>query len=577
MEAGAKTRAVIPQSGSVIEASVSKPPEYCAAGPERSGPKRSGQPGTPGVENLVQFWKMRLWLLGLVPWMATTGVLAKPGDVAVQFSHHKAVPQAGHRIGEHVYVNTDFLNAVGWTFSAQGDRLIVHGEGRSMRLEVRRIEGRAHVDLLEACRYFGGEPSWSPDGTLLTVLGAIRGVEATPSSVRIDCTLGVSAAAFRLSDPPRLVIDVFGAKVEQERLGQLPAGHRIGQFAPGTVRYVVEGAEMATVHVPTFKPGRSIEVDLTRKAAAAADPPAATAATTPPIQLQSANLADDGTARGRLTVAFTGAAKQRPTARYSGPNTVVLTFPSAVSPEALNVQGSSKVVESIRIEQEGGNKVAFVLTTKRPMAFMVGQQGGEAYLRLYAPMFGGLAGRLVVVDAGHGGHDSGAHHGGAKEKTNALDTARRLASELEKAGASVIMTRDDDTFVDLNERPAVANRASADVFISCHFNSNTLANSRSGTIIFYHKDDPEGKLLAECIRNEVAKVSGLPDLGTWSDTRIYQSGFAVLRSAKMPGALLELGFINHATDRARITDPAFRQAMAEAVVRALQVYFSNGE
>jgi N-acetylmuramoyl-L-alanine amidase len=507
--------------------------------------------------------------------MVTTGVLATAGDVTVQLTHHKAMARAGHRIGDHVYVNTDFLTAVGWTFSAQGSLLNVHGEGRSMRLAVHRIDGRAHVDIVEASRFVGGEPSWSADGTTLTVLSAVRGVEASPSSVRVDCSMGVSATAFKLSDPPRLVIDMFGAKVETERLGPLPAGHRIGQFAPGTVRYVVEGPDMASVQVPVFRPGRSIEVDLTRKATAAQGP--AKAPAPPPIQITSAGLADDGTARGRLTVGFSGSAKQRPTARYAGPNTVVLTFPYAVSPDALAVQGSSRVVESVRVERQSADKVAFVVTTRRPMAFMVGQQGGEAYLRLYAPMFGGLAGRLVVVDAGHGGHDAGANHGGAKEKTNALDTARRLAAELEKAGASVIMTRDDDTFVDLHERPMVANRADADVFISCHFNSNTVANSRSGTIVFYHKEDPEGRLLAECIRSEVARASRLPDLGTWSDTRIYQSGFAVLRGAEMPGVLLELGFINHATDRARITDPAFRQAMAEAVVRALQVYFSNGE
>ncbi|MCA1995860.1 MAG: N-acetylmuramoyl-L-alanine amidase, partial [Armatimonadetes bacterium] len=71
--------------------------------------------------------------------------------------------------------------------------------------------------------------------------------------------------------------------------------------------------------------------------------------------------------------------------------------------------------------------------------------------------------------------------------------------------------------------------------------------------------------------------SGLPNLGTWSDGKIYASGFAVLRYAKMPAVLLELGFINHATDLRRIRTDDFRKRVASAVVEGLKVFLGDGQ
>lgn len=504
----------------------------------------------------------------------TVARAAPPGDVAIQFAHNPIVKSAGTLIGDQLYVNPDFIQKIGWNFSSGNGRMTVSGEGRNLRLPSKDIEGRPSIDILEAVRLIGGKIEWSSDRKTVSIRGVIRSIEASATGVRIDSTIGTRATAFKLSDPPRLVVDIIGAEVDQERLQPLSTNQRISQFNDNTVRFVVDSPEMATVKTPTFTKGRTFAFSLTEKATT---PVAAATTSGAPIELRGATLSDSGTGQAKLMVGVSGSASQRPSARYEGPTRIVLTFPNATADPSLRVAESSSLVKSAEVRSNGLNSVSVVLETIRPLAFTVGQQGDTAYLKLHAPLFGGLAGRLIVVDAGHGGHDSGAKGGNAMEKTNALDTAKRLAAELAKAGASVILTRDDDTFVTLNERPSIANRASADLFISCHYNSNTVANSRSGTIIFYHKDDPDGKLLAECVRSVVAKRSNLPDLGAWSDQRIYQSGFAVLRGASMPGVLLELGFINHATDRSKITDPAWRQAMAESVVEALKIYFSNGQ
>jgi len=191
---------------------------------------------------------------------------------------------------------------------------------------------------------------------------------------------------------------------------------------------------------------------------------------------------------------------------------------------------------------------------------------------------GKLAGKIVVVDPGHGGHDSGAKSpdGGYQEKNLTLKIGKYLSDKLASEGATVIMTRKTDVFIELTERAAIANRNNADFFISVHINSSSQNSTTSGTITFYHNQDPIKQLLADCIQREIAKVSKLRSIGTWSDTRIYQSGFSVLRNSKMPGVLVECGFINRSVDLKRMVTDDFQRAAAAAIVKGIKVYLGDG-
>ena len=178
-----------------------------------------------------------------------------------------------------------------------------------------------------------------------------------------------------------------------------------------------------------------------------------------------------------------------------------------------------------------------------------------------------------MVDPGHGGHDTGAKSNGVFEKDLTLAVAKLLTDELTRAGATVIMTRKTDVFIPLLIRSDIANRNRADFFISVHINSTASAGSQTGSIAFHHKNNPVGLALAESIIAEIAKVSGLPSKGAWSDGRIYQSGFSVLRETRPPAAvLLELGFINNNRDRARMTTDDFKAKIAAAIARGVQNY-----
>jgi len=217
----------------------------------------------------------------------------------------------------------------------------------------------------------------------------------------------------------------------------------------------------------------------------------------------------------------------------------------------------------------------------RPMGVEFVNSQREIMISLVKPKVGNgrLAGKVIVVDAGHGGNDVGARHAGkgVNEKDLTLAISKLLSAELTAQGASVIMTRKTDVFIPLGERSAIANRAQADLFVSVHINSNKVAESRAGGITFYHGKDKISQTLAECVQSEIKRLNQIPHIGVWSDTRIHKSGFAVLRNAKMPAILIETGFINHSKDLAKMTSSEFQNQFARAIVKGIRVYLGDAK
>jgi N-acetylmuramoyl-L-alanine amidase len=269
----------------------------------------------------------------------------------------------------------------------------------------------------------------------------------------------------------------------------------------------------------------------------------------------------------------TGAAQ----ARRPEPTVLEITLPGvAVNlPEGFKLETPS-ITEITRRFDGQGTVYRFVFA--RPMAAEIVTEGSVVRILIVKPTVGDgrLAGKVIVIDPGHGGHDSGAAAGGVREKDLNLQIGTRIASKLTQAGATVIMTRKTDVFIALAERARIANSNDADLFISVHINSNAGTPS-TGTMTFHHKSREVGKLLAECLHREIMKVAGLPDKGVVSDGRIYQNGFAVLRLTKMPGVLLELGFINNQRDRQRMVTTDFQEKVSEAVVRGIQVFLGDAK
>lgn len=178
-----------------------------------------------------------------------------------------------------------------------------------------------------------------------------------------------------------------------------------------------------------------------------------------------------------------------------------------------------------------------------------------------------LSNATIVIDAGHGGNDSGAlSTTGKMEKNYTLKYADSLAKKLRQAGAKVYLTRHDDSYVGLGARPALADKLHADAFISFHFDSSPVENTATGfTTYYYHKKT--SYKLANYI-NSSFSLLGLDNRG------IEFGDFLVIRDINVPAVLLEMGYINSDRDFEQIADPDYRQKVTTDVTNGLRKYFA---
>jgi len=217
----------------------------------------------------------------------------------------------------------------------------------------------------------------------------------------------------------------------------------------------------------------------------------------------------------------------------------------------------------------------------------------------------------IVIDPGHGGHDTGTiGPNGLEEKDLVLDVGKRLGKLLEtRMGAEVVYTRKDDTFIPLETRTAIANREQSDLFVSIHANSSRDSSAR-GVETYYlnFTSNPEamevaarenavseksihelGDLVKKITLKEkieesrefagdvqeslhsglAAKSSGIKDRG------VKKAPFIVLIGANMPSILAEISFVSNPTDERKLETPEYRQKIAESLYRGIQKYVNG--
>jgi len=228
----------------------------------------------------------------------------------------------------------------------------------------------------------------------------------------------------------------------------------------------------------------------------------------------------------------------------------------------------------------------------------------------------GTGGTIIVIDPGHGGIELGAvGPGGLREKEVTLDLARRLRRLLQKdRGVSVVLTRDEDRVVGLDERTAIANYNRATLFLSIHLNASRRASARGAETYFLSSDatDDEARTLA-ALENEASGVEGdkLPAAGEglemvlWDlaqnqymaessalaervqrhlneltgirDRGIRQAPFRVLMGATMPAILVEVGFISNPEEEEVFKDAEYRDRNAQAIAAAVREFLGDLE
>jgi N-acetylmuramoyl-L-alanine amidase len=210
--------------------------------------------------------------------------------------------------------------------------------------------------------------------------------------------------------------------------------------------------------------------------------------------------------------------------------------------------------------------------------------------------------KTIVIDPGHGGYDSGAigRRNRTYEKDACLDIGKRLAELLRDSnpGLKVVLTRDRDEFIALEDRTRLANRLKADLFISIHNNSSNDPDSH-GTQVFYYDSQSSSREAAGLARRENSNANFLemlfrdlqkmavrdPSIRLASSVeksitrslklkgrRLQYAPFYVLAMTKMPAILVETAFISNPKEERLLRTPAFRQQVAEAIFQGVNGY-----
>lgn len=232
------------------------------------------------------------------------------------------------------------------------------------------------------------------------------------------------------------------------------------------------------------------------------------------------------------------------------------------------------------------------------------------------PRISGPAGRpLVVIDAGHGGHDPGAisPHGGQREKDVTLAIARAIQKELIASGrVRVALTRDDDRYLVLRERSAIAHSLGADLFMSIHadaagageatgatiYTLSEVASDREAAALAQRENKSDiingvnlggensdiASILVDLAQRESMNASAnfanllrresAREMGFRSDYH-RMAGFAVLKTPDMPSVLIEVGYLTNANDVSRIYSVAGQQSIATGIRKAVDIHFAQ--
>jgi N-acetylmuramoyl-L-alanine amidase len=528
---------------------------------------------------------MKRILTCLAPWMVmiAVGQSSSLRPASVQFTHYKESP--AYRTNDEAWVSPNVLVHWGMPYRIVSNDVTISAEGRTLKVVGKVIDGKFLLPLTEIFNQLGVVSSWRSDRDTLVGLSQARLVSVRDGKIQIDTTTEALPAVSFMETPSRLIVDMKGVRLGDAKI-DMDGTARVGQYTPDTVRLVIMTNDRP--QLPNANPTRSLRLNITPvPEPAPTNPPANQTQVqpdplTPPISNQPTArvgpfaLVSETNTRAQLSIPI-ATPQGAPKFSRIDPTTLQLVVPKGtyVPPAAPLGSPSISAVEPTTV----GDELRIQIRLSRPMGVEFSTGAGGYTINLVKPSVGNgtLAGKTVVVDPGHGGNDPGANNGGVQEKDVVLNVSKLVANELLAEGATVIMTRKTDTFIKLTERPEIANRNGADFFISIHINSNKVANSASGSISFFHGGRPMGELLASCIENELKRVSGLPSMGVWSDRRIYNSGFAVLRLAKMPAVLLELGFVNNNRDRARLATAEYQAVAARAIVKGIKVYLGDAK
>ena len=470
-------------------------------------------------------------------------------------------------------------------------------------------------------------------------LAQVTGIRhwSTPNYTRVAIDLGddVTYEAARVPNPDRIYFDLHGTRLAQELVGKSFAVTddgflkkiRAAQFSNDMTRVVLDVNDVTEYSAFLLPNPYRLIIDIHGgpPLQVAAKEQGATSQKSNPDEVPAPRTAAiSNTTPGRPvpnTVATKNASTTTDVAALSEqPGKVEATSVPTSRPIAATVPGTGSREEGVGSREQSGSdaaiatgsggkrlkkgKTAAAVDPAVPARAAVPTADGQTSL---VRALGLKIGR-IVIDAGHGGHDSGTLGvDGLEEKDVVLDVALRLGKILhDRLGAEIIYTRSDDTFIPLETRTAIANKAQADLFLSIHANSSIDASARGVETYYLNFTSSPDALETAARENAVSdqsihqlsdlvkkialqeKIDESREFASDVEASLYgglQKGnaglknrgvkkapFVVLIGANMPSILAEISFVTNPKDAGQLRQPEYRQRVAESLYKGVAKY-----
>jgi N-acetylmuramoyl-L-alanine amidase len=384
--------------------------------------------------------------------------------------------------------------------------------------------------------------------SLLTGAGCLPAGKEGGPLVYVETSHPVSSRSSFLPEPDRLVVDIYDATLAGEAMtipgdGDWVEEVRVSQFDPNTIRLVlyIKDNRDYVVAAANDRPNR-LEIR----------------------PVQEITGIDWNDREKRLRIKSTGPLQEEIT---KSPGGLAVELRDAVLKDTAR-SGASGV--RVTATEPSGVRVEVALPEGRDYDYRVEFGDGKREMVLTITQ-SPLSGKVIILDPGHGGVDSGAIGSrGTREKEINLDVALRLKRKLEEAGARVIMTREDDSYLGLYERAAVANRFDGVLGISLHANFHPNSQVR-GVEVFYHPDRASSRKLAESLFANITKETGLTARSIKANKELVFP-----REVQMPSTLVEMGFLSNYQEEELLRKSEFREKLAAGLFRGI-LHYLGGE
>ncbi len=571
-------------------------------------------------------------------WLLPAYATSEEGELMVR-ADHPALSHAARAIGRDLHWSSGDLTLSGDEGMSLTVRQGQLG-GRDLPIVAQPIEGAVHIPISALEELLTAKVTVKSGAVYLEpVLEAIEFVEDTDSStvLRLQTSVPVRKKVFTLSAPRRTVVDLVGVALSDKHPGLEHPGIgeiKVGQFqlGPSITRIVIPSGKGVKVDVQRsldlFEHKLAVDFPAGRVASAQPQP------TQTPIEMETdrvetvqipkVDLPDRKTVKpptrqqpvvtisrrpllqsagwegNRLKLEFSEAVEYRWSHLSDGHHRFFVDFPGVIFPQKkTQLDSSVPGLKNVRIVQnmpEPEPVVRLVCDLSSPLAVNADSED-ERILYLEFPgrrigrgealkglghtsgemPKGSAGGRVICLDAGHGGSDPGAINNsvGISEKKVTLDITLRLARILKAEGWNVILTRSVDRDAawagssgkqELGARARAANNHRADLFVSIHCNASPKSTTHGTSLHWYKATDLN---LARHLEGSVMHGTGRKNRG------LIKNRFYVLAHTTMPAVLIETAFLTNPQEGQLLASPAYRERIARGVAAGLRQYAAH--